>query len=137
MLLLLLSLLLILSSSLFFILFIEIWRKLFIGWALTEIIELHTERARSVLQIVCNTLCQNYTRTYGNRNLPAFNLFYMVSRSYTFHCCTLKSAEIWKRWFIRKKKMNGCSFQQILRQSFSWFLSQHRKTVFLKGFSLK
>ena len=31
--------------------FLEIWRKLFIGWALAEIIKIHTERTKSVLQV--------------------------------------------------------------------------------------
>ena len=115
--------------------FLEIWRKLFIGWALAEIIKIHTERTKSVLQSVCYTLCENCTRTYGNRSLAAFNLSYMVSRWYTFHCCTLQSREVWKRQLI--KKMNGCSCQQVLRQSFNWFLSQHRKTFCHKGFILK
>ena len=30
---------------------------------------------------------------------------------------------------------NGCSFQQVLRQSLGWFLSSHWKTLFLRGFS--
>ena len=33
--------------------------------------------------------------------------------------------------------MNGCSFQQVLRQNFGWFLSKHCKTLFLRGFILK
>ena len=35
-----------------------------------------------------------------------------------------------------RKKKNGCSFQQVLRQNLSWFLSEHRKTLFLRGFTL-
>ena len=123
------------SSSSFFILLFKIWHKLFLDWALAKIIELHTERTQSILQSICNTLCQNYTRTYGNRSLAAINLFYMVSPSYTFCSCTLKSKRFEKGGSSKKLKMNGCSFQQVLRQIFSWFLSQHRKTVFLKGFS--
>ena len=33
--------------------------------------------------------------------------------------------------------MNGCSFQQVLRQYLGWFLSQHWKTLFLRGLILK
>ena len=36
-----------------------------------------------------------------------------------------------------REKMNRCSFQEVLRQNLSWFLSQHRKTLFLRGFILK
>ena len=33
--------------------------------------------------------------------------------------------------------MNGCSFQQDLRQNLGWFLSSHWKTLFLSDFILK
>ena len=33
--------------------------------------------------------------------------------------------------------MNGCSFQQVSRQNLGWFLSQHWKTLLLRGFILK
>ena len=33
--------------------------------------------------------------------------------------------------------MNDCTFQQVLRQNLRWFSSQHRKTLFLRGFILK
>ena len=33
--------------------------------------------------------------------------------------------------------MNGCSFQQVLRQNLVWFLSTYWKTLFLRGFILK
>ena len=34
--------------------------------------------------------------------------------------------------------MNGCvKFQQGLRHNASWFLYQHRTTIFLRGFNLK
>ena len=34
-----------------------------------------------------------------------------------------KSTDIWKMWFIKLTvKMNGCYFQQVLRQNLSWFL---------------
>ena len=33
--------------------------------------------------------------------------------------------------------MDGCSFQQVLRQNLGQFLSQHWKTLFLRGFTLK
>ena len=33
--------------------------------------------------------------------------------------------------------MYGCSFQQVLRQNLSWFLSYHWKTLSLSGFILK
>ena len=35
------------------------------------------------------------------------------------------------------QKMNGCSFQLVLRQNLSWFLSWHKKTLFPRGFVLK
>ena len=34
-------------------------------------------------------------------------------------------------------KMNGFSFQQVLRQNSGWFLSYQRKTLFVRGFNLK
>ena len=33
--------------------------------------------------------------------------------------------------------MNGCPFQQVLRQNLGWFLSQHWKTLFPRGFILR
>ena len=33
--------------------------------------------------------------------------------------------------------MNDCSSQQVLRQNLSWFLSEHLKMLFLRGFILK
>ena len=33
--------------------------------------------------------------------------------------------------------MNGCSFQQVLRQNLDWLLSKHWKTRFLRGIILK
>ena len=33
--------------------------------------------------------------------------------------------------------MNGCSFQQVLRQNLSWFLSEHWKALLLGSFILK
>ena len=38
---------------------------------------------------------------------------------------------------LQKVEMNGCYFQQVLQQNLGWFLSEHRKTVFLRGFILK
>ena len=35
------------------------------------------------------------------------------------------------------KKMNGCSFQQVLRKNLRWFLSSYWERVFLRGFILK
>ena len=49
----------------------------------------------------------------------------------------------WKEQIFEKvdlsnrQKKNGCSFQQILRQNFSWFFSKHRKALFLSGFILE
>ena len=34
------------------------------------------------------------------------------------------------------KKMNGCFFQQVLRQNLKWFLPRDRETFFLKYFIL-
>ena len=36
----------------------------------------------------------------------------------------------------RTVKINGCSFQQVLRQNLGWFLSLHWKTLFLRSFIL-
>ena len=36
-----------------------------------------------------------------------------------------------------RQKMDSCSFQEVLRQHLSWFLSYHMKTLFLRGFILK
>ena len=36
-----------------------------------------------------------------------------------------------------RQKMNGCSFQQVLRQNLSWFFSKHRKMLFLRAFILE
>ena len=34
----------------------------------------------------------------------------------------MKSADVWKMWFIKwTVKVNGCSFQQVLRQNLGWF----------------
>ena len=33
--------------------------------------------------------------------------------------------------------MNSCSFQQVLQQNLGWFLSEHWKKFFLRGFILK
>ena len=45
-----------------------------------------------------------------------------ILKFYPFHCHVFKSTVTWKRGFI-KKKMNGCSFQQVLWQNLSWFLA--------------
>ena len=37
----------------------------------------------------------------------------------------------------KKLKMNGCFFQEILRQNVGWFLSQHRQTLIRRSFTLK
>ena len=58
------------------------------------------------------------TRIYWNRILATSDLFQVFTQSinpYTF----------------------GCFFQQVLRQTLSWFLSWHRKILFLRGFILK
>ena len=36
-----------------------------------------------------------------------------------------------------RQKKDGCSFRQLLRQNLCWFLSQHRKTLCLRGLILK
>ena len=51
---------------------------------------------------------------------------------------TVKNRNVWKMRFIKLTvKMNGSSFQQVLWQNLGWFLSQHRKTLFLRNFILK
>ena len=36
-----------------------------------------------------------------------------------------------------KRRKNGCSFQQLLRQNLGWFSSEQRKTLCLRGLILK
>ena len=65
-------------------------------------------------------------------------MFTQSIKFYTSHYHVLKSTDIWKMWFIKLiVKMNGSSFQQVLQQNLSWFLSWHWKTLFLRGFILK
>ena len=47
----------------------------------------------------------------------------MKELSSIIHCTTrMKSADVWKMWFIKwTVKVNGCSFQQVLRQNLGWF----------------
>ena len=56
---------------------------------------------------------------------------------YTFYCHILKGKVFERGDLSNKKKINGCSFQQVSRQNLSWFLSQHRKTLCVRGFILK
>ena len=49
------------------------------------------------------------TIIYQKRSLAASYLFRMLARSVqfnTFHCYILKSADVWKRWSIKKTKKN-------------------------------
>ena len=65
------------------------------------------------------------TRSYWNWSLATSDLFHVFTQLinlYTFHCHILKSADIWKRWFINRQKINCCSFHQTLRQNLKWFL---------------
>ena len=68
-----------------------------------------------------------YLVQYKNRRLAASDLFHMFTQSikfYTFHYQVLKSPDVCKRWFKKQTvKMNGCSFQQVLRQNMSSLLS--------------
>ena len=72
------------------------------------------------------------TRIYLNRSL----IFFVYLHN-AFHWHIWKSRDAWKMCFIEWTGNESCSFQQVLRQNLSCFLSKHRKTLFLRDFILK
>ena len=97
-----------------------------------------------------------YSIQYKNGYLAASDLYHMFTQSsdlfhmFTqssdlFHMFTqvlyiplsrIKENRCLKNVIYQIVKMNGCSFQQALRQTLGWFLSEHWKTLFLSGFIL-
>ena len=54
-----------------------------------------------------------------NRNFAVcnpFDMFTQLIKFYTFYYHLLKSIDVWKRWWKWRQKMNGCSFQRVLRK---------------------
>ena len=72
------------------------------------------------------------TRIYLNRSL----IFFVYLHN-AFHWHIWKSRDAWKMCFIEWTENESCSFQQVLRQNLSWFLSKHMKALFLTDFILK
>ena len=72
------------------------------------------------------------TRIYLNRSL----IFFVYLHN-AFHWHIRKSRDAWKMCFIEWTENESCSFQQVLRQNLSWFLSKHMKALFLTDFILK
>ena len=87
-----------------------------------------------------------YSIQYKNGYLAASDLYHMFTQSSDlFHMFTqvlyiplsrIKENRCLKNVIYQIVKMNGCSFQQALRQTLGWFLSEHWKTLFLSGFIL-
>ena len=82
------------------------------------------------LEKLCFT--QYSTKVFWKRRLTAFDfdsyllLIHMFGQSiafYAFHCHILKSADVVCDSSNRPTMNDGCSFQQVLRQILSWFLS--------------
>ena len=64
------------------------------------------------------------------------DLFHMVTQVLYIPLSRIKENRCLKNVIYQIVKMNGCSFQQALRQTLGWFLSEHWKTLFLSGFIL-
>ena len=87
-----------------------------------------------------------YSIQYKNGYLAASDLYHMFTQSSDlFRMFTqvlyiplsrIKENRCLKNVIYQIVKMNGCSFQQALRQTLGWFLSEHWKTLFLSGFIL-
>ena len=66
-----------------------------------------------------------------------FHMFTQSIKCYALHYHVL-GVQMFKKYDSsnRTVKINGCSFQQVLRQNLGWFLSLHWKTLFLRSFIL-
>ena len=72
------------------------------------------------------------TKIYCNKSLATFIYFHTQLNS-IHSIVTYKRVKVFEKGdSSNSQKMNGCSFQQVLR-----FLFQHRKKVFLKRFYFK
>ena len=76
------------------------------------------------LKKLCFT--ESSTRLYLKRSLA--DVFAQSVKFCTVHCHILMSTDVWTRWFINpwsnRQKMDGCSFQQRLRQNLAFVLTQ-------------
>ena len=100
-------------------------------WFANEVISKTKNLFRSLLTMLIrknwkNCFTESSTRLYLKRSLA--DVFAQSVKFCTVHCHILMSTDVWTRWFINpwsnRQKMDGCSFQQRLRQNLAFVLTQ-------------